>query len=364
MPVEAFRHPDELPADAMILLRRAERRKVELGAAWYRNLVETVYPSDPGLRFYVLKHLGNATAVLPLRAHKARLGWRLRSLSNYYTALYEPALAAGLKPLELAALLPTIQSDFPGTASMTLAPMDPSSHAYQTMLAAFRLRGWAAFEFFAFGNWYLPVTETWADYLAARSSMMRNTIKRMSKKFASDGGTLQIVSLSAELPAAIAAYEQVYAKSWKEPEPFPLFSPGLIAACASKGWLRLGLAWINGQPVAAHLWIVSGGRAEIYKLAYDEEFKRYSPGTLLTALLMEHVIEQDKVSEVDYLIGDDPYKANWMSHRRERWGIVAYNPRTLGGLLGLARELLGRSLKARLSKFRTWRNSTRTQPTT
>ena len=60
---------------------------------------------------------------------------------------------------------------------------------------------------------------------------------------------------------------------------------------------------------------------------------------------MRHVIEVDRVKEVDYLIGDDPHKQFWMSHRRERWGIVAYNPRTLTGALGLLREVLGRLAK-------------------
>ncbi len=164
--VEVFHHPDALPQDVQALLARAEKHNLELGVAWYRNLVDTVYPSHPGLRFYVLRHEGQAVAVLPLRAEKARLGWHLKSLSNYYTALYEPALAVGLKPFELATLLRAIRLDFPGAASMTFSPMDPSCHAYQTLLAAFRLKGWLAFEFFAFGNWHLPVANTWSDYLA------------------------------------------------------------------------------------------------------------------------------------------------------------------------------------------------------
>jgi hypothetical protein len=35
--------------------------------------------------------------------------------------------------------------------------------------------------------------------------------------------------------------------------------------------------------------------------------------------MLEHALGGDKVSEVDYLTGDDNYKSNWMSHRRERW---------------------------------------------
>jgi CelD/BcsL family acetyltransferase involved in cellulose biosynthesis len=94
--------------------------------------------------------------------------------------------------------------------------------------------------------------------------------------------------------------------------------------------------WLRDQPIAAQFWMVTGQRAEIYKVAYDEAFKAYSPGTVLTARMLEQVIERDRVTEVDYLIGDDPYKKNWMSDRRERWGIVAYNLHNPAGLWALA----------------------------
>ena len=97
--------------------------------------------------------------------------------------------------------------------------------------------------------------------------------------------------------------------------------------------------------MAAQLWIVNHGKASIFKLAYDESLPQYAAGTILTGHLMAHVIDHDKVMEVDYLIGDDPYKRSWMSHRRERWGIVAYNPRTVLGLLALLRETTARLLR-------------------
>jgi CelD/BcsL family acetyltransferase involved in cellulose biosynthesis len=55
-------------------------------------------------------------------------------------------------------------------------------------------------------------------------------------------------------------------------------------------------------------------------MAYDEAFAEYAPGTLLTSHLMEYVIDQDHVTEVDYLIGDDAYKKDWMSCRRGALG--------------------------------------------
>jgi hypothetical protein len=232
--------------------------------------------------------------------------------------------------------------------------MDPAADTYHTLLGAMRMKGWLPFEYFAFANWFQPVTGDWTAYLAARSGTLRSTIKRMTKKFTGDGGRLEIVTDPKDVIAAIAAYHEVYAASWKRPEQFPDFMPGLLQICADKGFLRLGLAWLNGRPIAAQMWIVSHGRAEIYKVAYHEDFKAYAPGTLVTALLMQHVLEVDKVAEVDYLIGDDLYKKTWMSHRRERWGIVAYNPKSVHGVAEIAYESIGRAVKAARHRFRAW----------
>jgi hypothetical protein len=67
--------------------------------------------------------------------------------------------------------------------------------------------------------------------------------------------------------------------------------------------------------------------------------------------MLEHVLDVDKVREVDYLTGDDAYKANWMSDRRERWGIMAFNPKTIRGNLGIVRHIGGQRLKSTWSCF-------------
>ena len=63
---------------------------------------------------------------------------------------------------------------------------------------------------------------------------------------------------------------------------------------------------------------------------------------------MRRAIDVDRVEVVDRLQGDDPYKREWMSHRRERWGILAMNPRTTRGVLGLLRHVIGRFVKRAL----------------
>jgi CelD/BcsL family acetyltransferase involved in cellulose biosynthesis len=352
--VLSYDHPAELPADVRHAMQLGEQRNIGCGHAWYVNLVDTVYPGDKGLRFYVLRRDSQVVAVVPLRLAPARLGMRVHSLGNFYTSLYEPVLDPGLKSAELALLLSELASDCGSLASIQLAPLDVSAHAYVALLDAMRMNRWVPFEYFSFGNWFQPVSGDGASYLATRNGTTKSTIKRMGKKFAAEGGTLELVTDIAGLDRGIAAYEEVYASSWKKPEPFPDFMPGLFRTYAEKGFLRLGLAWLGGRPVAAQIWIVAHGRAEIYKLAYHEDYKAYSPGTLITAMLMAHVIDVDRVREIDYLIGDDPYKKTWVSDRRERWGIIAYNPWSPLGLGGLLLETLRRGAKA-LQRGAGWR---------
>jgi CelD/BcsL family acetyltransferase involved in cellulose biosynthesis len=117
---------------------------------------------------------------------------------------------------------------------------------------------------------------------------------------------------------------------------------------AREGWLRLGIACYDKVTVASQIWMVMNGTAYIFKLAYDEDYKKLSPGTVLTSFMMEYVINTDAVSTIDYLSGDDNYKKDWMSLRRERHGMAAYNPSTLRGVA----MLIGYNLKCLYKKLR------------
>jgi len=338
--VETYADVRELPEDALALMQRRERDYVEFGADWFGLLASTVFDGGAGSAFHVLRRHGRTLAVLPIGVQRGEAGSEVGALANFYTTLYAPLLEDELVAEDLVPLVLSLRSAHRAPA-YRFWPMDPASSAYRLLRDALHLAGLRPHEYFAFGNWYLQVGSDWQDYLKGRSGQLRSTLKRMTKRLAADSGHLEIIRDEADVERGIAAYQAVYGASWKVPEPFVDFIPGLIRLCARRGWLRLGLAWIGDKPIAAQLWITHAGRSHIYKVAYDEAYKANAPGTLVTALLLQAAIEDDRVVEVDYLIGDDPYKKTWMSHRRERFGLVAYDPTTPRGLLGLARQLVG-----------------------
>lgn len=311
---------------------------------WFELLIRTVLPPGPATRLYRAGDPAAPTAVLPLLAEPGRL----TALANYYACLYGPVRAPGpAGAAGLAAIFRHLGAERPRWPQIRLEPLDPAGPFYAQARAGLQAAGYWVDDFFCFGNWYLQVAgRSFDDYETSLPSRLRNTVRRARKKLERDGARIEIHSQPGPaLEAAIADYVAVYNQSWKVPEPYPDFTPGLCRLAAARGWLRLGLLHLDDQPVAAQLWLIHQRRALIYKLAYVQDYAQRSVGSVLSATLMRHAIDQDQVEEVDYLTGDDAYKQDWMSHRRERRGLVAFHPRTAAGLAAAARHFGGQALK-------------------
>ena len=346
--VTVSRKVDELPADAQALIEKCGRVDASLGLGWWLNFERTVMASSSGSRFISMRRGGIILAVVAFNVDSSlsRLGGSVGALSNYYTTLWAPALADEVTGIDLVPMFAALREDSGRLPALYFSPMDPDAASTHVLAESLRASGYKVFDYHAHGNWYLPVQGGWDAYLASREGTLRSTIKRMAKRLTIQGARVEIVTQPDSVAGAIRAYNTVYANSWKKPEPVVDFMHGLAHVSAVAGHMRLGLVWLNEKPIAAQLWIVSHGRAAIYKVAYDEQHKDLSPGTVLTAHLMQHVIDIDRVAEVDYLIGEDPYKRKWMTHHRDRIGLVAFDCRTASGLFSALRMRVGQLVRS------------------
>ena len=155
----------------------------------------------------------------------------------------------------------------------------------------------------------------------SRPGALRSTVKRKAKK-----GVVDIALLTAFDPAVWEAYEAIYAASWKPEEGDPALLRAFAEAESLRSTFRMGLARIEGAPVAAQFWTVEDGTDFIHKLAHVEDSLKASPGTLLSAELFRHAIEIDGVRRVDFGTGNDAYKRDWMNRHEPLWRIEAFNP--------------------------------------
>lgn len=359
---------DALPESYHRLFEEAGSQWYDFSLPWFRNFAGTALDAGDKICIYGVEDDGNSN--IPMAALATRYKERpsaffsptlLSSLSNFYTITFSPTgpFLEGDTGEVLGALAKGIANDAHRWDLVELRPLDPSSAAYPQLIQSFRAVGMVVQEYFCFGNWYLPTKGlAYDDYLKSMPPAMQNTIRRKKKKLEKTGkARIDIITGTEGLEAAVNAYSRIYLSSWKRSEPYPNFVPGLIRTCAEKNWLRMGVIYLEDQPIASQVWIVNSGKATIYKLAHDQRYDEFSSGSTLTTHLIQHVLEVDKVHEIDFGSGDDPYKKNWLSQRRERWGLLAMNPRSLAGCLGILRNVGGRAAK------NVWQTFLRNRPT-
>ena len=347
--VERYAGFSQLPVKYAPLFRAAGETSIFLTESWFRNFVGTVAGANSGVTIYGVEDpAGVPVAALPTwrenRTGPAISPRRLRALSNYYTSFFGLVMASGGTDCDAIceALAQALWHDRGAWDVIDLRPVDSSSPWFAPMVRALQRNGMILQTYVCFGNWYLEVDQRpYAEYLSGLNSVLKNNIPRRTRQLMRSGGRIELITDAGDrLERGIRAYAKVYSASWKVAEPHPEFMPGLMRTAAAESWLRLGIAYVGDEPAAAQVWLVHCGTASIFKLAYDERFAKMSVGTVLTAHLMNHVISVDHVSTVDYLTGDDGYKRDWMSHRRERHGIFAINPRTLRGAAQVLRHVV------------------------
>jgi hypothetical protein len=357
MPV--YRNPDflRLPSGLAWLFDTVSEASFFTLPAWYDLMARHGVPAGSEIRVYTDERPGSAMALL-LRSTGPEAGRCLTSLANAYSVEHgiisgpETDLDAGFE-----AILSEILSERPRWECLGLAELEPLDPSYRTAVRSLRRAGLLVECVFDSGTWYEETAAlSFADYVAARPSELRNTWRRKRRRVdRSNRLSKAFFTNATRIDQAIADYQTIYTASWKPAEFFPEFIPALIQLAAELGALRLGIYYIDGVPAAAQFWILWHGRAVIYKLAHDKRLDDLSLGTLLTMEMTERVLADDRPSEITFGRGDDPYKRLWLPKRRERWGINAANPRTWRGLgFGLKRkagELYHRLLGERVSPF-------------
>lgn len=299
--------------------------------------------------FRLLLRHGGGTPLIARVASEGVLAWlflrregdRAESLSNWYSFAFHPIFAGSpdesRKLIMLVALFRRLRALRPRLSILRMEPVPNADLALIT--AALERSGWHVRSYQSSVSWTADVSgQSFAEFWAARPGELRSTFKRKAAKL-----DYQVEIHTDFDDDSWTSYEEVYAASWKPEEGAPNLLRDLAQAEGAAGKLRLGILTNEGRPVAAQFWTVENDRALIHKLAYREDAREQSPGTLLSEAMFRHVIDNDRVSVIDFGTGDDGYKAAWMDRSTPLWRIEAFNPATMAGLY--------RALRARIARL-------------
>lgn len=314
----------QLPTSADQLFSEADQQSIFLSRSWFENVTNHALAESHSIALFCVAENDRFLAILPMM--KCPQG-NLNSLTSRFTSLYSLLITENAQQDPIFKCLAEGLSQLPAK-QIQIDPIDIDDENMIHLRLAMQSCGFRSYPYFHFYNWSHPLQgQSFDQYIAARPAILRNTIKRKQRKLEREYADVVIcLYTETEIEQALLDYQTVYQSSWKANEFFVDFTPALVRRLSQSGCLRLAILSIDKQAIAAQIWFVFGGKANIYRLAHNKKWSRYSPGSILTEYLMRHVIDIDQVYEIDFLTGNERYKQDWMSVRKERFGIRYSRP--------------------------------------
>jgi CelD/BcsL family acetyltransferase involved in cellulose biosynthesis len=175
-------------------------------------------------------------------------------------------------------------------------------------------------------------------------------LQRLERRLA-EAGKLEYAELqdAAEAEQWIADFLELEARGWKgrnasalgSSDPGRLFFKRATHAAARRGRLMLLGLRLAGRWVAMKCNFVSGEGAFAFKIAYDEDYARFSPGTLLELENIRRFHARPELRWMDSCADPDHFMANrlWMDRRRLA-DLVTTTGRAVGDVMVSSLPLL------------------------
>ncbi|MFM7069080.1 MAG: GNAT family N-acetyltransferase [Actinomycetes bacterium] len=170
------------------------------------------------------------------------------------------------------------------------------------------------------------------EYLAARPGQLRSTAKRARKRLDADGATIRTVD-AARADEALADLARLHDGRWADESEFlrswKTFERAAVAGMRDGSVIISELVAADGDVVATELDLATTddrGRRTLafYQAGRRTEHEWRGAGTALRAAVIGAACDVG-VAEYDLLRGDESYKSDWASERREllriRFGV-------------------------------------------
>ena len=309
----------QLPDSADELFAEYERESLFLSRLWFENVSQYSLPDDHQivLACVIDEENQNVLALLPMKQCPQN---SLSSLSSNFTSYYSLLIKNNNQQNIIDCFAKGI-SQMP-VKPIVLEPIEASDLNTTRLIEKLEHYGFKSYSHFRQHNWIHHTNgQTFTEYMQARPSNLINTLQRKQRKLSREDEHTFKLYQKDNINQALKDYQHVYQKSWKANEFYSDFTPNLVKQMSERDCLRLGILYIDTQPIAAQIWFIVYSKASIYRLVYDEQWKSYSPGSLLTEYMMQHVIDKDKATTIDFLTGNERYKQDWMTEHRERISV-------------------------------------------
>jgi CelD/BcsL family acetyltransferase involved in cellulose biosynthesis len=203
-------------------------------------------------------------------------------------------------------------------------------------------RGCLVSRFAADAWWALDLPASWDDYLAAISKSHRKQLRRLERDvLESNRVRWHQVRSNDELANAWRVLVDLHQRRRRS-----LGEPGCFASRAFHDFHRevvermlvgdrLRMSWLelDGSPAAAEYHLTDGTTTFAYQGGVDPERLAEEPGRLSTILCLRAAIKE-RHQCIDFMRGDEPYKAHWRAVPHPTFDVRVVPNRRLARLRG------------------------------
>lgn len=160
--------------------------------------------------------------------------------------------------------------------------------------------------------------ESYAVWLAGKSSNFRSQMRRLGRQFAAAGGTTRSSTVDT-LASDVDVFMRLHASRWEgRGESHLLTARDAVAETfldmgrrlLESERFRLRLLEIDGEPICAQLFLAAGGRVLYVNGGWDERFARLKPSMVGILSMIEEAFERGEQC-LDLGVGDQPYKGRF-----------------------------------------------------
>ena len=200
--------------------------------------------------------------------------------------------------------------------------------------------------------WRLALPKTWDEFLGLLSKGHRKKLRRADRELFQTGrAVLRTVENYQQLDPAMDVLIDLHQRRRQmlgEPgcfasPRFTAFHREVARRLLLAGQLQLQLLELDGRILAAEYQLAGQGVTYIYQVGIDPQGLGDEPGHLVTAATVKRAIEQGG-SAIDFLRGDEPYKAHFRALARPLLALRVVPKRTMSRLRN-SLWLAGRSVK-------------------
>ena len=172
------------------------------------------------------------------------------------------------------------------------------------------------------------------------NARLRRQLRQIRRELEEKGASLKLHRLQTADPAALARFYELEASGWKGRERTAILLYGrkpfldeVAESAARIGYFTLYMLELNGQLIAGHYGFTHRGCYYSVVVAYDENFKQYSPGHLIIDEIVRDCAARG-IQGFDPTGQDQEWKMRWATETRPvshhfifkgRMGNLAYS---------------------------------------